>query len=133
MTSFYIKPTVTCKVDISLNGNVVADPAALQDLFENQVEKSHYDVQSFDCQVLNTNYTVGTPEGTLGPDKDGKKMSILVMVSGGVRYGKEDGDGEVRGFTDNVVLVPNWEAQGPKASKGDRRWLIQNQTFRLVV
>lgn len=89
-------------------------------------------MQSFDCHVLNPSYTVGAPEGTLGPDKDGRRMSIVVMVSGSVKYFEEGGEGELRGFTDNLILVPNWDAQGPKASKGTRKWLIQNQTFRLV-
>jgi NTF2-related export protein 1/2 len=111
----------------------VADPAQLQSIFETQVAKAQYEVQSFDCQVINTNYNVGVDSTKLGPNKDGKKMSILVMVSGSVKYFKESTDGETRGFTENVVLVPNWEAQGPKAPKGLKKWLIQSQTFRLVL
>lgn len=95
--------------------------------------KAHYEVQSFDCQVINTNYNVGVDETKLDPNKDGKKMSILVMVNGSVKYFKESTDGETRGFTESIVLVPNFEAQGPKAPKGSKRWLIQSQTFRLVL
>jgi len=112
---------------------VVADPAALQEIFEKKIEKCHYDVQAYDCQVVNRNYTVGAPEGTSGPSKDGRKMSIVVMVSGSVKYFSEDDEGELRGFTDSVLLVPNWETQGPKANKKGRRWLIQSQTFRIVL
>jgi len=65
--------------------------------------------------------------------KDGRKMSILVMVNGSVKYFKENTDGETRGFTESFVLIPNLEAQGPKAAKGAKRWLIQSQTFRLVL
>jgi NTF2-related export protein 1/2 len=90
-------------------------------------------VGSYDCQVINTNYNVGTDESRLGPEKDGKKMSILVMVSGSVRYWKDGADSETRGFTENVVLVPNLEAHGPKAARGEKKWLIQSQNFRLVV
>jgi NTF2-related export protein 1/2 len=111
----------------------VADPTQLQSIFETQVAKAHYEVQSFDCQVINTNYNVGVDESKLGPNKEGKKMSILVMVNGSVKYFKENTDGETRGFTESVVLVPNFVAQGPKAPKGAKRWLIQSQTFRLVL
>lgn len=135
MTSFYLKPSPTSpvKANITLNGNIVEHPTALQAIFENQVEKSQYDAQSFDCQVLNANYNISAAEDALGPNKDGKKMSILVMVSGSVKYWKDGGDGEVRGFSETFVLVPNWEAQGPKAAKGAKKWLIQSQNFRLVL
>ncbi|KAG0645348.1 hypothetical protein D0Z07_9006 [Hyphodiscus hymeniophilus] len=136
LTSFYIKPTPTLplQADITLNGNTISDPSELQSFFENQVAQTNYEVGSFDCQVINTNYNVGVREGQLAPDKDGKKMSILVMISGGVRYWKKEGvESETRGFTENVVLVPNWEAQGPKAAKGEKKWVIQSQNFRLVL
>jgi NTF2-related export protein 1/2 len=135
LTEFYIKPTESSplQADITLNGNTVADPAQLQSIFENQVSKAQYDVQSFDCQVINTNYNVGMDDTRLGPNKDGKKMSILVMVNGSVKYFKGNTDGETRGFTESVVLIPNFEAQGPKAPKGAKKWLIQSQTFRLVL
>lgn len=135
LTTFYIKPTPNSplNVDISLNGNILSDPDQLQSFFENQVAQAKYDVGSFDCQVINTNFNVGTDEARLGPEKDGKKMSILVIVSGSVRYFKEGADSETRGFTENIVLVPNWEAQGPKAARGEKKWLIQSQTFRLVL
>lgn len=90
-------------------------------------------MQSFDCQVINTNYNVGVDEAKHGPNKDGMKMSILVMVNGSVKYFKENTDGETRGFTENVVLIPNPDGQGPKAPKAAKRWLIQSQTFRLVL
>jgi len=133
LATFYIQPTPTAplQADISLNGNILATPAELQALFENQVAEAYYEVQSFDCQVLNPNYNIGAPESMLGPDKDGKKMSILVLVSGYVRYGKKDMP--MRGFTENIVLVPNWEALGPMTIKGVKRWLIQSQNSRLVV
>ncbi|TAQ85615.1 hypothetical protein B7494_g6056 [Chlorociboria aeruginascens] len=130
LPGFYITPTATSPLqpDISLNGNIIPTPKDLQDIFEKQVDRSHYEVQSFDCQVLNTNYNVGAPEQLLGPKADGKKISILVFVSGSVRYWKEGVDGDTRGFTENFVLVPNWDVK----AKGDKKWLIQSQNFRLV-
>jgi NTF2-related export protein 1/2 len=59
-------------------------------------------------------------------------MSILVLVSGSVQYIQEGKDTLPRGFTENVVLVPNRDAYDPKAPRGLKRWLIQSQTFRLV-
>ena len=133
LTSFYIKPNSSSpQADISLNGKIVPDPEQLQNIFQTEVGKCSYDCQSYDCQVLNTNYNVGAPENMLAPNKDGKKLSILLMVSGGVKY-MDSSDSEVRGFTENFVLVPNWNAQGPKAPKGLKKWLVQSQTFRLVV
>lgn len=135
LATFYIKPSPASplRADITLNGNIISDPSELQSFFENQVAKAHYEVQSFDCQVINANYNVGISESQLGPDKDGKKMSLLVLVSGSAKYWRDGTDSEVRGFTETVILVPNWEAQSPKAAKGERKWLIQSQKFRLVV
>jgi len=135
LTEYYIKPTLEqpTEADISLNGNILSSPADLQATFENQVQKCLYEAQSFDCQVINTNYNVGIDERYIAPDKDGKKMSIMVMVSGSVKYYKDGVEGETRGFTETFLLVPNPEAQGPKAPRGLRKWLIQSQSFRLVL
>lgn len=133
MTSFYVKPTATLKADISINGNILADPEAVQSVLDKQPKRAVYDVQSYDCNALNTNYNVGAPDNMLGLDKDGKKMSLMVMVSGSVNYGKHDGEEEHRGFTENFILIPNWEAHNPKAAKGLKKWLISSQNFRLVL
>ena len=59
-------------------------------------------------------------------------MSILVTVSGTVKYWNEDAsNGELKGFSDVVFLVPNWNTFGGKGDKRAKRWLIQNQTFRV--
>lgn len=55
-------------------------PADLQVLFEQQMPKAHYDVQSYDCHVVNPNYNVGVPENMMEPDLSGKKISIMVLV-----------------------------------------------------
>lgn len=135
LPDFYIKSSAVTPTgaDIILNGNSISNPAELQAIFENQVSKCLYEAQSFDCQVLNRNYNVGVEENGLGPSKDGRKMSIMVMVNGSVKYYKDGAEGETRGFTETFMLVPNLEAQGPKAPRGARKWLIQSQQFRLVV
>ncbi|KUJ15547.1 uncharacterized protein LY89DRAFT_588247, partial [Mollisia scopiformis] len=131
IADFYVKPIPgsPLKADIVLNGTAYSDPKEVQKLFETDVAAAHYEVQAFDFQTVNSNFNVGASEAALAPDMDGKKISVVVMVSGIIRYGEA---GDVRGFTDNVVLVPNWDSHSPKAPKGLKRWLVQAQTFRLV-
>ncbi|KAL2068704.1 hypothetical protein VTL71DRAFT_15042 [Oculimacula yallundae] len=135
LAQFYLKPTSShpLQAAISMNGKILPDPAALQTAIEDQPERSQYDVQSFDCQVLNSNYNVGVEDSAVAPEKDGRKMSILVLVSGSVKSMRDDVGGDVRGFSESIVLVPNWEAYTPKAPKGLRKWLISSQTFRFVL
>lgn len=107
------------------NGNIVPDATTFQKMFEEQMPKSRYEVQSHDCNVLNPDYI---PEGGTGGDAAaGRNMTILVTVSGNVRYG-EAGAQTTRGFSENFVLVPNHtKGRHPK------EWLIQSQNFRFVV
>lgn len=134
LASFYIKPTPTnpLNADISLNGNIVPTPADLQTLFEKQMPTARYEVQSFDCQVLNPNYNVGASDSELGPDPSGRKMSLMVIVSGYVKYG-DARDAETRGFTENIILVPNFEVRGKGRDRTGKNWLIQSQNFRMVL
>ncbi|CAI7569950.1 hypothetical protein N7533_001981 [Penicillium manginii] len=115
---------------ILFNGNQVADGAAVQEIFTNQMPTAKYEAQSFDCQIINRAYPSTTPNGPKPPSEmTVKDMSILVMVSGHVRYG-DGSDLPQRGFSETFVLIPN-----PTSDKGKRRkeWLIQSQNFRLVV
>lgn len=63
-----------------------------------------------------------------------KTMSILVLISGNVRFG-ESRDLPQRGFSETVVLIPNPAVdQGVRrAGRGRKDWLIESQNFRLVV
>ena len=91
---------------------------------------AHYEAQSFDCQIINRAYPTATATGIKpAAQMTVKDMSILVIVSGHVRYG-EGRDQPQRGFSETFVLVPN-----PSTERGKRRrdWLIQSQNFRLVV
>ncbi|TVY27179.1 NTF2-related export protein [Lachnellula hyalina] len=129
LSHFYVKvnPESPLKPDITINGNIVEDPTDLEGLHRSQPSKTHYEVEAFDCQVVNTNFTVGAPETLLEGNPAGKKMSILVMVSGSVKYADAE---ETRGFVDNVLLVPNWDIT-KKNEKEKKKWLVQSQTFRL--
>ncbi|KAJ5108966.1 hypothetical protein N7456_005641 [Penicillium angulare] len=128
IASFYA-PTPS---KILFNGNTVADGAAVQDIFVNQMPHAHYEAQSFDCQIINPGYPTVTAAGIKpSAQMTVKDMSILVSVSGFVRYG-EGRDQPQRGFSETFVLVPN---PTPSTDRGKRRrdWLIQSQNFRLVV
>ena len=90
---------------------------------------SRYEVQSYDCQVINPNYN---PEGTQNVStKRIDNMSILVTVSGFVKYGQARTE-DARGFSENFVLVPNQAPEG-RGERNFKKWLIQSQNFRLVV
>ncbi|KAI9930947.1 hypothetical protein MW887_010602 [Aspergillus wentii] len=129
IASFYDQTTST----ILFNGNVVADGNAVQEIFVNQMPPAHYEVQSFDCQIINRAYPTPTVGGGVKLPNQAtiKDMSILVIVSGYVRFG-ESRDLPQRGFSETFVLVPNPSADGPKG-KRRREWLVQTQNFRLVV
>lgn len=122
IASFYNQPTST----ILFNGNAVTDGNAVQDIFVNQMTPTHYEVQSFDCQIINQAYPTPTTTGS-----NPKDMSILVIASGYVRFG-ESRDLPPRGFSETFVLVPNPSGDGAKG-KRKKDWLIQTQNFRLVV
>lgn len=130
LSTFYIQPSATnpLSADISLNGNIVSSPADFQTLFDMKVDKAHYEVQSYDCHVLNPNYNIGVSDSALGPDAEGRKISLLVIASGYVKYGKQK-NAEMRGFTENFVLVPNLEFQNQQ----EKKWLIQSQNFRILL
>lgn len=110
---------------ILFNGNTVPDGKAVQDIFTNQMPPTHFEVQSYDCQIINPAYPAPTTGGRAGNKPAVKNMSILVIVSGYVRFGPAK-DLPQRGFSETFVLVPN-------AKSGGKEWLIESQNFRLVV
>lgn len=115
---------------IVYNGNVIADPTAMQTLFLEQMPQARYEIQDYDCQVVNPNYVA---EGTQGSSPtSGKNMTILVTVSGTVKFGEPRG-ATSRGFSENFVLIPNPAATTNTRGKHIKGWLIQSQNFRLVV
>lgn len=115
---------------IVYNGNVIPDPTVMQTLFQEQMPEARYEIQDYDCQVLNPHYVA---EGTQGSSPaSGKNMTILVTVSGHVRFG-EPRAATMRGFSENFVLTPNPAAATHTQGKHIKGWLIQSQNFRLVV
>ena len=115
---------------IVFNGNVL-DAATLQNMFVHETPPTRYEVQSYDCQVINPNYVA---EGTSSRGgASGRNMTILVVVSGYVKIGEQH-EAEMRQFSETFILVPNTAADSRKGrQKSAKDWLIQSQNFRLVV
>ncbi len=135
IASFYMEATTMADGKslpvILYNGNIIEGPTAMQTMFKDKMPESHYEVQGYDCHVLNTHYV---PQDTQSAKAEtGKNMVILVIISGQVKYGDiETTLNTSRGFSETVVLVPNPAAVGNGRGKPVKDWLIQSQNFRLV-
>ena len=135
IASFYQKPKTLPdgKVlpSIVYNGDVKADGAVMQKLFQDGMPPTYFEVQAVDAQCLNPNYI---PEGTTGGHAvSGKNLTVLVTVSGYVKFG-DARTALMKGFSESFVLVPNQESTGPRTrAKQFRDYVIQSQTFRIVV
>ena len=114
---------------IVYNGNIIPDPTSMQLLFQEQMPETRFEVQDYDCQVLNPHYVAEGAHGSA--PSSGKNMTILVTVSGYVKYG-EVRPAATRGFSEIFVLIPNPDVVGGRGKLG-KEWLIQSQNFRLVV
>ena len=136
IASFYMQATTMADGKslpvILFNGNVIESPDAMQTMFKNKIPESHYEVQDYDCHVLNPHYI---PENATHVDTEtGKNMVILVNVNGQVRYGEDKSAlNPLKGFSETVVLVPNPLAARKERGRALKEWLIQSQNFRLVV
>ena len=116
---------------IVFNGSVISDPAAMQKLFQEEMPKAEYVLGDFDCHVINPSYVVEGAQGGLA--HSGKNMTILLTVSGSVKYGQSRSV-EPRGFSETFVLTPNpaASANSRQPSRNVKEWLIQSQNFRLI-
>ena len=131
--SFYVSPSIMpdgkSLPTIVFNGNNIQDPASMQNLFQEQMPQTRFEVQNYDCHVLNPEYiTDATQAASSSP---GKNMTILLSVSGYVKYG-EPRSVEPRGFSETFVLVPNPNVKPSNRNSHPRGWVIQNQIFRQV-
>ncbi|KUL86080.1 hypothetical protein ZTR_07705 [Talaromyces verruculosus] len=106
--------------NILFNGNVIADGAAVEDIFTNQLPTTRHDIQSVDCQIINKAYPTTKPGNTAR--ENAKNISMLVTVSGSVQYGGKDS--AQHGFSETFVLIPNTESK----EKNRKDWLIQTQS-----
>ena len=116
---------------ILFNGNIIPDAEAMQAMYQQQMPPTRYEVQSYDCQVLNPNYV--SDGSTNGEGASGNNMTFLVVVSGYVKMG-EPKEAKMKGFSETFVLVPKLDTHSTRGrGKAAREWLIQSQNFRLVV
>ncbi|SLM36155.1 nuclear transport factor 2 domain protein [Lasallia pustulata] len=133
ISSFYMPPAAMPDGKplpaIVYNGNIIPDAATFQTMIQRDMATARYEVQAYDCHVLNPNYVVDGMEA--GNAAGGKNMTILVSVSGHVKFGGRDSN--ARGFSENFVLIPNHDAASKGRGKHGKEWLIQSQNFRLVV
>jgi NTF2-related export protein 1/2 len=131
ISTFYIPPSAMQGgkpiPTIIFNGRVLQNGASVQAMFENEMPPARYEAQSIDCQILNPQYT---PEGVSHSRSAASTMTILVMVSGAVRFSEDRNDPD-RGFSETFVLVPNQD-RGPRGQR-PKEFLIQSQNFRVVV
>ncbi|KAL8826538.1 MAG: hypothetical protein Q9191_003742 [Dirinaria sp. TL-2023a] len=135
IASFYMKATTLPDgktfPSIVYNGNIKADGAGMQKFFQEEMPEMQFDIQAFDSQCLNPNYI---PQGTTGGQAAYEKnMTILITVSGSVKLGKSR-TAATKEFSESFVLVPNRDETGPRTrGKQVKEWVIQAQTFRVVV
>lgn len=114
---------------IIFNGTDIPDPQEFQRMITEEMSPIHYEIDGYDCQVLNENVD---PEGLFGLNLPKEKaMSFLLMVTGGVRAG-ELKHSEMRPFSETLVLVPSPHFSATKKGQPATEWLISEQTFRYI-
>ena len=122
---------------ILFNGGKIPGGKELQEIFEHSMPERHYEYSSFDCHVLNPSYSVKGLSDDLENVQTKKEIkhtiTILVMVSGTVQFGK-DRKGPTDTFSETFVLIPNYESSGRRSGRAPRGrdFLIQCQNFRIV-
>lgn len=92
-----------------------------------------HEVDSFDVQVINDDYTLGAPEhlANQGPDRHGSRLALLVSVMGILHLGTGH-DAIRKTFNEVFVLVPNWDARGRNPPRNVKRYLISSQNYRTL-
>ncbi|KAG5917756.1 hypothetical protein E4U61_002427 [Claviceps capensis] len=136
LSNFYINSSskYTIAADISINGSVVATPAAYSTLLEGQGAGVRYDMESLDVHVINPSSKYAAPKNIQDNTKSessGARMSLVVTTMGKVQFGKGR-EAARKMFTETFVLVPNWDSMGRNPPRGLKRWLIMSQNFRAL-
>ncbi|ROW11748.1 hypothetical protein VPNG_05652 [Cytospora leucostoma] len=162
LSSYYVNTSTKytnagINADITINGGALASPAEYEALLDEQrgsskangadgkasssssssglstSNKVRYEVDSFDTQVINNDYSLACPEHILsrGPDKSGGRVSMVVTVMGVVHVGSGP-DALRRRFHEVFVLVPNWDVRGRNPPRNAKRFLISSQNYRTL-
>ena len=135
IASFYMQPTTLADGKslpvIIFNGDEIEGPVALQTMFKEEMPESRYEIDTYDCHILNPHYVPENTPHTLA--ETGKNMIIMIAVTGEVKYGdKKNAPDQEKIFSDNIVLVPNPVLVEKEREKPAKEWLIQSQNFRFV-
>ena len=117
--------------NIKINGNSVLDGPEMQVHFKTGMPRLKYNVESFDCHVINKNYPLVTGNGNQPVPGNGKNLQLSITVSGTLEIG-EPKSIEHRGFSDNFVIVPTALQKG-KSKSSSYDYVIMMQNFRFVV
>ena len=115
-------------ISIVFNGNEFLDPQDFQTIITETMSPIQYEIHAFDCQTIIPSVN---PKCDIIPNASkGTAMTLLILVSGGVRIGPLK-ESEMKGFSESFVLVPNpLFSNLRKKGKHTMEWLIQSQTFR---
>lgn len=143
LESFYIDSNAkysaaSLKADISINGKVVeGGPAGYEKMLQHQANgknKIIHEVESYNPVVVNPDFMLARPDNLkVGADapvfRNNPPVSMNVLVSGEVRYGAGR-DAERANFTENFILVPNWDAWARNPPRNMKKFLIYSQNFQ---
>jgi len=130
LAGFYISAkysgTEKAILSVMLNGNEMGDGHMIQEIFMKDTPRSHIDVETIDCHILNPHYP---------PAYDAQKaktlMSLFIVVGG---LYKTAGGMKEEEFHDTLVLIPNPDPAPPRNARNrdHKEYLIESQNFRLV-
>ncbi|KAK1827869.1 hypothetical protein QBC39DRAFT_290517 [Podospora conica] len=155
IASFYVDNNPTYRAaghkpaDICINGALLT-PAEYDSLLAKQrttatapptsttrlpLSPVRHDVVAYDAHVLNPDYRFAAPPELLAPSTGtksahGVRIMILVTVSGTLVLGADHKHQEKRHFSENFILVPNWDAIARHGSRTVRRFLIASDQYR---
>lgn len=153
LDSFYISACpayAATPPQIAVNGHQLSKPSEYEFVLRTQAngltKRVNHTIQSLDAQVLNPRYLNGAPEWVIQQNSNSNSshnkenrveaLSILIQITGLVRYGNDRDAPPPRNFSEHLVLVPNWDAMSSRGSshtpRGARRWLIQSQIWRAL-
>lgn len=134
ISTFYLSPQPSATPNhsiplIAYNGTLTHSGEDFQNAYES-MPYTYHEIQSLNASIINP---------CLDPNKQATKAeaerncSVAVQVSGYVRL-HERKEGEMKGFSESFVLVPNSEEErGKKGAGKGREWVIQSQVMRWVV
>lgn len=133
---FYVNSSNKYQItaDLSINGAQIATPAEYYNLLDSMGSPVTYEAESFDVHVVNPSFAFNAPEHINDADRaerSGRRLSAVVTVMGRITYGRGR-EAPRKMFTENFVLVPNWEALQKNPPRGIKQWLIMSQNFRAL-